>query len=162
MKNFLILTFIAASTFGCQQQEMTDTKRTVSYSMYQATSTPVRGNVIFTELEEGKVQVEISLQNTLDEVKHPAHLHFGTVKELGELAFALNSVDGSTGKSTTILDQVQLSNGEIFTFDKLYEMNGSVKIHMSETFFKDRVLSFGNIGKNENYDVGGMTICTGH
>lgn len=134
----------------------------MSYNMYQATINPVRGEVVFTELDEGKVQVEISLRNTLEDVRHPAHLHFGSVKEIGELALVLNSVDGNTGKSVTILDQVQLSNGTTFDFDQLYEMNGSVKIHMSETFFKDRVLSFGNIGKNENYDVGGITTCVGH
>lgn len=160
MKNLLPLIMISLLALGCQEQE--DKNRSMSYNMYQATSSPVRGEVIFTELADGKIQVEISLANTFKEVRHPAHLHFGSVKEIGELALALNPVDGNTGNSVTVLDQVPLSNGEVFSFDQLYEMNGSVKIHISETFFKDKVLSFGNIGKNENYDVGGVTVCTGH
>ncbi len=162
MKHLLFIGALAIAFVVLPEQEQEPQKRSVSYNIHQATINPVRGQVLFTELDANKVQVEISLINTLEEAKFPAHLHFGTVKEIGELAFALNPVDGNTGKSTTVLDSVQLSSGEIFTFDLLSQMNGSVKIHMHESFLKDRVLSYGNIGMNENYVIGGVSTCVGH
>ena len=64
--------------------------------------------------------------------------------------------------SSTILENVKLSSGEIFTYDLLQEMNGSVKIHLSDDLFKHVVLAYGNIGANENYLSDGVTVCTGH
>ena len=75
----------------------------------------------------------------------------GSISEVGELAFRLNPIDGSTGTSVTILDQAQLSNGEILTYDSFLSMNGSIKIHMDELYFKNMVLSYANVGSNQDY-----------
>jgi hypothetical protein len=155
MKNIFYLLFVVVFSFSCQQEDLTKNK---SYNLHQANMNPTRGEVIFTELAPGKLQVDILLKSSIEGVMHPAHLHFGSVREIGELAYVLNPVDGTTGKSTTIMDQVALSNGDIFTYDILGQMNGSVKIHMNDSYFRDRVLSFGNIGKNEDYIYSGAAI----
>jgi len=41
-------------------------------------------------------------------------------------------------------------------------MDASIKVHMNDNYFKHMVLSFGNVGKNENYFFDGVAMCTGH
>jgi len=130
--------------------------------MRQANYNPVYGNVKVTELEPGKLEISIQVENTSKNLSHPTHLHFGSISEVGELAFKLNSIDGNTGTSVTILDQAQLSNGEILTYDTFLSMNGSIKIHMDELYFKNMVLSYANIGANQDYFFDGVAVCTGH
>jgi hypothetical protein len=159
MKHLLPILLVFLLITSCQQDQTEPRKKT--YYMNRANLNQVKGTAVFEELSPGKIKVEIKLSNILPDAEHPAHLHFGSVREVGELAFALNPVGGS-GKSVTILDQVTLSNGEPFTYELLDEMNGSIKIHMNDNLFKHMVLAFGNIGKNEDYFFDGVAVCTGH
>ena len=161
MRKVCVLLLVVIFASACQDAEVAPRQKT--YYLHQANLNNVSGKVVFEELAVGKVKVSITLKNTGEGNMHPAHLHFGSIREVGELAFALNPVDGTTGKSETILDQVELSSGDVFTYDLLEEMNGSVKIHMNDTFFKHMVLAFGNIGQNEDYffDVMGWRFTRG-
>ncbi|MFT6866547.1 MAG: hypothetical protein ACJA08_001378 [Cyclobacteriaceae bacterium] len=162
MKSLFLIALACTFLFSsCAKKEVTN-PREKTYYLHRANLNPVSGKAVFTEIFPGKLQVSISLVNTSPNITHPAHLHFGSVREVGELAFALNPVDGKTGKSVTILDQVPLSSGDILSYELLNEMNGSVKIHMNDTFFSHMVLAFGNIGKNEDYFFDGVAVCTGH
>ncbi|WP_258104138.1 hypothetical protein [Marinoscillum sp. MHG1-6] len=160
MRYPLLLLIVISLLGGCSESENEPRQKT--YYLYQANYNPVNGKVVFSELSAGKLQVDIILQNTSEGVFHPAHLHFGDITEVGELAYALNPVDGATGQSTTILDQVALTGGELFTYDLLTEMNGSVKVHMNSSYFSKMVLAFGNIGKNQDDIFEGVAVCTGH
>ncbi|MDH5609732.1 MAG: hypothetical protein OEY56_09630 [Cyclobacteriaceae bacterium] len=151
------------SLLACEPaSESVDYLRQSKYLLHRAGYYPVRGDVVFTELEPGKLEVVITLENTEEKYDFPAHLHFGSINEVGELAFKLEDVVGTTGKSVTILDQVPLSTGEILTYDLLRQMNGSIKIHLADGMFSNIVLSYGNIGINQNYITDGVTICVGH
>lgn len=161
MKILFPLLFISF-LFACDQQAEEITTREKSYFLHRAGYDPVSGKVTFSEMEPGKIKVEINLDNTDERYQFPAHLHFGSIREVGELALRLNDVDGGTGKSVTILDRVALSSGEVVTYDMLNEINGSVKIHMSSGLFAHVVLAYGNVGGNENYMVDGVAVCTGH
>lgn len=160
MKNTIIAILLTLFISYCSEKE--ESPRQSTYYLHQANFNPVKGEVVFTEISPGRMEVSISLVNTSPYSNHPAHLHFGSVSEVGDLAFTLNPVDGASGKSLTVLDQVELSNGDILTYDLLQEMNGSVKIHMNASFFKHMVLAFGNVGKNEDYFFDGVAVCTGH
>jgi hypothetical protein len=129
--------------------------------LYQAGFTPTQGAATITDLGSGKLKVEIKL-NPFIKGRYPAHLHYGDIREVGELAYRLTDVDGETGKSVTILDRVEMTNGEILTYDLLMEMNGSIKIHLNSELFKNTVLAYGNVGINDNYLSNGITACTGH
>lgn len=156
---FALLFFI----MSCEtSQDQTEELRSTTYTMYRANYNPTSGEVIVTELSPGVLEFKISLKNTDPNNQHPAHLHFGSVREVGELAFNLNPVDGATGKSVTVLDKEKLSNGDLLTYDVFKQLDGSVKVHMNEDFFQHMVLSFGNVGKNEEYFFDGVAICTGH
>lgn len=161
MKNLLVLPILLL--FACNiNQDPEALVRSVEYPMRQANYNPVYGNVKVSELAPGKLEVSVALENTSKNLTHPAHLHFGSISEVGELAFKLNPIDGETGTSITVLDQVKLSNGETLTYDTFLNMNGSIKIHMDELYFKNMVLSYANIGANQDYFFDGVAVCTGH
>lgn len=161
MKRFLSL-LILPLFFGCEPADDSAALRSTIYTLYQANYNPTSGELKVTELSPGVLEFRINLKNTNANIEHPAHLHFGTVSEVGELAFALNPVDGTTGKSVTVLDRVLMSDSSVLTYDSFLTMDGSVKIHMNDNFFRHIVLASGNVGKNEEYFFTGVSVCTGH
>jgi hypothetical protein len=156
---FTVVSFVLSA---CNPTNTVTEEEKRTYNLFRAGFEPVYGTVVFNDIEPGKVGVTIQLENTDERYDFPAHLHFGAITEVGELAFRLSDVDGATGTSYTELNQVSLSSGEVFTFDMLDNFNGSVKIHLADGLFSNVVLSYGNIGANENYLSDGMSICTGH
>jgi hypothetical protein len=48
---------------------------------------------------------------------HPAHIHFNTAAEGGDIALTLKAVDGATGKITTTFKS--LDNGTAITYQQL-------------------------------------------
>ena len=161
-KTVLLPVLILILAIACDTKDQPVEQNQRTYNLFRAGFEPVYGTVVFTDLEPGKVGVTIKLENTDERFDFPAHLHFGAITEVGELAFRLQDVNGATGRSYTELDHIQLSSGEVFTFDMLDNFNGSVKIHLSDGLFSHLVLSYGNIGANENYLSDGVTVCTGH
>lgn len=157
----IILVAFFLSTCSPREDQQSNL-RSSTYELYRANFNPTSGSVTVTELSPGVLKFHISLKNTDKNNMHPAHLHFGSVREVGEVAFRLNDVDGATGESITILDQASLSNGDLLTYDDFLQMNGSIKVHMNDTYFSKMVLSFGNVGKNEDYFFTGVAVCTGH
>jgi hypothetical protein len=159
MKIFSILIlFGILMSSSCQEE---DKIPETAYSIYQSGFTPTNGDVTVSDLGGGKLQVKIQLRPFVPG-QYEAHLHFGDIREVGELAYRLNDVDGETGFSKTILDRVELSNGEVLTYERFLQMDGSIKVHMSGELFKNTVLAYGNVGKNDNYLSAGITACTGH
>ena len=152
---------IIVGLFGCQNNSEPELRQN-TYLLHRANSNPVRGDVKVTELGPGKLEFRIQLENTIEGGAHPAHLHFGGVSEVGELALRLNDVDGATGESVTVVENAVLSNGQELTYDLFLTLDGSIKIHMNDNYFKHMVLSFGNVGKNEDYLFDGVAVCTGH
>ncbi|MDW3191764.1 MAG: hypothetical protein R8G66_05345 [Cytophagales bacterium] len=136
------------------------------YILHRVSTTAIEGRVTFTEVGPTTVQVAITLSGTEEGLPFPAHLHFGTVNETGELAFRLNDVDGATGESITMLENERLTDGSELTYDLLQEINGSVKIHMNVpegSAFSNFAVATGNIGTNSReYDPNSITVCVGH
>lgn len=158
MKKFFLLVLIAGSVLtGCSDG---DSNRSTTYYMHKANYNPAEGTVTVTELESGALAFKIDLENTQEGVMHPAHLHFGDISEVGQLAYTLNSVDGSTGESYTELDHAILSDGDTLTYDKFLTMDASIKVHMNDSYYKYMVLCFGNVGANLDAVYSGVSICT--
>ncbi len=154
----LLIVLVGLGFFACEQA---DESRKKEYWLFQAGFTPTSGLVTFSDLGNDRIKIEIKLKPFLAG-KYPAHLHFGDISELGELAFQLEDVDGETGKSVTIVNRAQLANGEILTYDALMAMNGSIKIHSSSELFKHVVVAFGNVGANNEYIAARLATCVGH
>lgn len=152
----LIATIILIAS--CAEQE----PRGTDYSIYQiSVSRPTIGNISVTDLDNGKMSIEIQL-NPFSKGSYPTHLHFGGINTVGELALQLNDLDGETGRSKTVLNNVELSDGSMLTYERLLEMDGSIKVHNAANNLKNAVVAYGNIGKNDNYLTSGITVCIGH
>ena len=160
MKNIILFFLVVSILFSCESDEIEQPN--TRYYLYRVGSIPISGHVDFTDLGNGILEVNIVLENTIEAIDHPAHLHFGNVDEQGELAFALNDVTGLTGLSVTLLDNVSLSSGEVLTYELLHKMNGSVKIHRDGKWYVNETICTGNIGKNQNGIIGSVSICNGH
>ena len=162
MKVRYIFLLLAVSIFsGCQSSSEPEL-RNREFLLHRANYNPVKGRITVTELGPGKMEFRINLENTAEGGLHPAHLHFGDVSEVGELALRLNDVDGATGESVTVVDDATLADGRALTYDLFLQLDGSVKIHMNDNYFKHMVLAFGNVGKNEDYLFDGVAVCNGH
>jgi len=161
VRKTLLASVLAVVLFSCTSSEENKLRES-TYLLHRVGTTPINGVVTFTEINSQTVQVDVSLENTVDGIPFPAHLHFGTIGETGELAFRLNDVEGASGRSTTTLENVELSNGDRFSFDLLETMNGSVKIHLNDSFLKNVAIASGNIGSNQNSSTEGIAVCTGH
>ncbi len=159
MRRFSIVAVVLIMILtGCQEEEMANE---VSFELFQAGFKPTRGAVNFTELGPAKIRVHVDL-SPIGEGEYAAHLHYGNIREVGELAYRLTPVNGETGQSVTVLDQVVLPDGELLTFEVLERMNGSVKVHQNTELFSNLVLAYGNVGANDNYLSAGIAQCTGH
>ena len=156
MKRFFPILLILLCFFSCKEKN-----RSIQYNIYQISFQPTIGTIYVNDLGEGRVEIDIQLTPIVDG-KYPTHLHFGNTNIIGKLAYQLSDLDGKTGRSRTVLNNVKLSNGEILTFDKVLEMDGSIKIHMDTFTLKDAVIAFGNVGKNDNSLTLGMSVCTNH
>jgi hypothetical protein len=154
----LLFVLVGLGFFGCEQS---DEPRKKEYWLFQAGFTPTSGLVTFTDMGNDRIKIDIKLKPFLAG-NYPAHLHYGDINELGELAIRLEDVDGETGKSVTILDRARLSNGDLLTYEALVAMNGSIKIHSSSELFKHVVVAFGNVGANDEYAASGLATCVGH
>jgi hypothetical protein len=162
MKHIAILLVIAALT-ACQSNETSiDTNLTGNetvYTLYQGSDYNVSGTVTFQETVSKSTIVEIVLLGTEDGQLHPTHLHFDDIAGNGEIAAVLNPVEGVTGTSTTTLEFFR--DMTPVTYAQILEMEGSVKVHLSDTEpGKHVILAGGNIGisDDKNNPFGRITI----
>ena len=88
------------------------------------------GTIKFSELDDGTTKVEIDLNDTEDGASHPAHIHANSGAEGGDIVVSLTSVDGSTGKSETIV--ATKDDGTAISYQELIDFDGHVNVHLSE------------------------------
>jgi len=118
---------------------------TKTYQLSSNTNDNVSGTAKFIKNSNGSVTVELDLDNTPDTGMHPAHIHFNTAAETGDIAVDLGIVDGATGFSTTTF--TALDNGTPITYEDMIDFNGYINVHLSATEL-GTVVSQGDIGQN--------------
>jgi hypothetical protein len=106
----------------------------------------VSGTAKFIENSDSTLSIELDLQNTPANGMHPAHVHFNTAAEGGEIALSLDAVNGDTGKSTTTF--TMLNDGTSITYQELLDFDGYINVHLSATELSTLVAQ-GDIGQNE-------------
>lgn len=124
------------------------------------------GSLTIRERNDGKAQIEITLQNILKGASHPVHLHFGNLEDNGNVATFLSTLteENGIGKSTTLLES--LDNNTSIDYADLVNFDGSIKIHFESSGpLENEILGAANIGlnasQNEAYLSGwkSITIC---
>jgi hypothetical protein len=123
-----------------------------------AVSNPgISGTATFAKRVNGETLVSVSLIGTTAGDSHPSHIHANTAAQGGGIVIDLNNIDGTTGKSSTNVDQ--LNDATPITYDELLNFNGYLNVHLSAAVL-GTIVAQGDIGQNkltgdkEEYDLG--------
>ena len=123
----------------------------------------ISGTATFVEKSDASISIELDLKNTPAGGVHPAHIHFNTAAEGGNIALTLTAVDGSTGKSTTIIKA--LDDGTPVNYQSLLNFDGYINVHLSADKLSTLVAQ-GDIGQNDltgdskAYPLGSVAVST--
>lgn len=150
MKGLLGFAFLIL-LIGCQQEQeiVSDlTGNEVTYELTQASEYSINGTVSFQERRDGFTNVVVQLQGTDGDVKHPVHLHLGTLATpQADVAALLSPVIAETGTSETILKF--LADETPVTYRDVIQLNACIKVHLSDTGDgRDIILAGGDIGES--------------
>ncbi len=153
--------FLLTSFFSCTEKteiiESEYTGNEVVYQLVSVTDYDMSGRIVFREKKDGSMEVETFLDNAQKGGVHPVHLHHGSVSEDGYLVAILTPVNGDTGSGVTALNA--LGNGKSFSYNDLLNYNGSVRVHLDDSYNSNIILSGGNIGVNNQGD-GNIKSCS--
>ncbi|WP_051227998.1 hypothetical protein [Gillisia sp. JM1] len=140
-------------------EEPTATANTKSYNLSSVADPNISGTVTVTEFSDNSIQLDLNLQNTPSNGVHPAHVHFNTAAEGGDIAVSLEAIDGNTGKSST--NFTTLDDGTAISYSEFLNFDGYVNVHLSPEDLGTLVAQ-GDIGQNEltgetkTYDLGSV------
>lgn len=133
--------FVGQADIG--QNALTGDKE--EYTLNELNGSGVSGTAVFEKRKNGKAQITLSLQGTVDGGDHPAHIHANDAATGGGIVLDLENVIGATGKSVTSADT--LRDATAITYDQLINYNGHINVHESPTNLGTRIAQ-GNIGSN--------------
>ncbi len=122
------------------------TANTKSYNLSSVSDPSISGTVTVTEFTDSSIQLDLNLQNTASSGVYPAHVHFNTAAEGGDIAISLEAIDGNTGKSST--NFTALDNGTAISYSEFLNFDGYVNVHLSAEDLGTLVAQ-GDIGQNE-------------
>ncbi len=117
-----------------------------TYTLGSVADPDISGTAKFVTFSNDSTVVELKLENTPDGGMHPAHIHFNTAVEGGDIALTLTAVDGGTGESSTPV--TALDDGTAISYTELLEYNGYINVHLSAEELGTLVAQ-GDIGQNE-------------
>lgn len=138
--------FIAACNEDDDAEAIGLTGVSKTYTLNSVSDPDISGTVKFAERDDNTTVVTIDLNGTSSGNTHPAHIHENTAAETGGIIIDLNSINGGTGMSETIV--TKLNNGTAITYDELLMLNGYTNVHLSTADLATLVAQ-GDIGENE-------------
>ncbi|MFZ6001978.1 MAG: hypothetical protein ACOYW3_15810 [Bacteroidota bacterium] len=148
MKKLILLPTVFVAVLACQEptsvSEFTGNEKT--YELAAGSAYAINGTITFKERTDCYTTVQINLNGTDGNEKHPVHLHLGSIATPGaDVAALLSPVEAKTGKSETLLKQ--LADETIVRYSDLSKLEACIKVHLSDTGAgRDIVLAGGNIG----------------
>ncbi len=155
MKNFFKLLILALPLMfftSCSEDdsnlpngESDRTGTNVTYDLSSVADPSISGTVTFYQKKDNSTFIKINLQGTPDGGMHPAHIHFNSAVEGGDIAISLEPVDGDTGFSST--EVTALDNGTAITYNELLSFDGYINVHASADNLSTLVAQ-GDIGQN--------------
>ena len=117
-----------------------------TYQLGSVSDPSISGTAKIIDNDDDSITVELDLQNTPSGGMHPAHIHFNTAAEGGDIAITLGTVDGSTGMSTVTFNT--LDDGTAISYEDLLDFDGYINVHASADDLGTLVAQ-GDIGQNE-------------
>jgi len=131
------------------EEEMEETVTEVDSKEFDLSSVAdpnISGTAKFISKSDNSLTVELKINGTPAGGMHPAHIHFNTAVEGGDIALTLGTVNGDTGESS--VDFTTLDDGTAITYAQLLEFDGYINVHLSAEELPTLVAQ-GDIGQNE-------------
>ena len=122
------------------------TGETKTYQLGSVADPSISGTATFIENSDASTTIKLQLTGTPDDGMHPAHIHFNTAAESGEIALTLGTVDGATGSSS--ITTSTLDDDTTITYDELLDFDGYINVHLSADDI-ETIVAQGDIGQNE-------------
>jgi len=119
------------------------------YNLNSVSDSNVSGTATIIEMDDRSITVELDLSNTEADDLNPAHIHYNSVAEGGDIAITLGTVDGETGFST--INFTELDDNTPITYQELLDFDGYINVHKSATDLSS-LIAQGNIGSNVGSD----------
>lgn len=144
----LVLGIMAFTLTSCSDDDDSDktTDNKVTYNLAERSDSGVSGDIEFVELEDGRIQAQITLSGTESGNTHPAHVHMNSAALGGAIIVSLTPVAGVTGSSVTIFDKDD--NGTALAFSQIDDLDAYVNIHKSASEL-NVIVAQGDIGSNQ-------------
>ncbi|WP_215223569.1 CHRD domain-containing protein [Echinicola shivajiensis] len=120
-----------------------------TYNLLEKAVPGISGTITFQKRVNGSTLATISLDGTPDGGSHPAHIHSNSAAEGGPIAISFNPVDGSTGLSTTVIEEND--QGMPVSYEEIINMDGYVNVHLSSGDL-GTIVAQSDIGINELTD----------
>jgi hypothetical protein len=121
------------------------TGNATTYQLGPVSNPSISGTAEFVENDDNTVTINLQLSGTSTGGMHPAHIHFNTAAEGGDIALSLGMVDGSTGMASVTVDA--LDDGTPISYSGLLNFDGYINVHNSMQDL-GTLLAQGDIGQN--------------
>jgi len=118
---------------------------TVVYQLGSKDVDGIFGKATFVENTDASVTVVLDIEGTPSDGLHPAHIHFNTAAEGGDIALTFTPVDGNSGLSATTF--TTLNDGTAISYAELLDFDGYINVHLSADEL-GTVVAQGDIGQN--------------
>ncbi|WP_417199375.1 CHRD domain-containing protein [Bizionia sp.] len=153
MKNILVAIISICSTLtftNCASDdnitELESKLISTTYTLDPVSDPAVIGDARMIKNEDASITIEIKLSGTLPGETYPTNLRVNTAAEGGTVAISLESLNGTTGRSTTRF--TTLDDGTEITYEDLLEFDGFIDVLLNNNS-PAIVLAQGDIGQNE-------------
>ncbi|MDG1572644.1 CHRD domain-containing protein [Robiginitalea sp. M366] len=152
--------FTACSDNASDMDDIPYMGESKSFALMSRADASVSGMAVFEENADGSTTVTLDLNGTTSGML-PAHIHFNSAAEGGDIAVSLNPVDGATGMSVTMVSA--LDDGMPITYAQLLAFDGYINVHQSMDNLAT-LMAQGDIGINEltetsiTYDLGSRDV----
>ncbi|TXD48445.1 hypothetical protein ES045_08455, partial [Polaribacter sp. IC073] len=135
--------------------------KTTIYDLSTKAVAGISGSTIFVENTDASVTITLDISGAPAGGLHPAHIHYNTAAEGGNIALTLAPIDGNTGESSITLNA--LDDGTSITYAELINFDGYVNVHLSSDDL-GTIVAQGDIGQNDltgttkTYDLGEKAV----
>ncbi len=154
IKTFLkvsaVITLLGLVAAGCKDDDDTVspslTGESKTYTLSAVSNPNITGTVTFAERSDDATVITIELNGTTSGNTHVAHIHENTAAQTGGIILDLNSINGASGRSETVV--TKLNDGTDISYNELLALNGYVNVHLSQADLAT-IIAQGDIGENE-------------
>ncbi|WP_197026360.1 CHRD domain-containing protein [Polaribacter sp. Hel_I_88] len=168
MKNIklILLLFVTSIIFySCEDNDQefvfnTPSGNQITYNLATKDVDGISGTATFVENTNSTVTIVLDISGTSSGGIHPAHVHFNSALEGGDIALTLEPINGSTGGSATTV--TRLDDGTPISFNDFLNFDGYINVHLSANEL-ETIVAQGDIGENGlkesiTYDLGEKAV----